>query len=144
MQIIPMSRLLIIAEKPSVAADLARALSKAPGMEKFRKEGDLYENEQAIITFARGHLVELKMPMTAQGKSLPWGFKHLPAIPKNFELQPIDKAKDRLRAVIRLAKKKDISEIVNACDAGREGELIFRYIMNIGKIKKPVRGLLMQ
>ena len=80
-----MPRSLIIAEKPSVAADLAKALSRAPGLGRFRKEGDHYESDQALITFARGHLVELKMPMTSEGKPLPWSFRHLPAIPEAFE-----------------------------------------------------------
>ena len=139
-----MSRSLIIAEKPSVASDLAKALSRAPGLGKFHKEGDHFENEKAIITFARGHLVELKMPMTAEGKSLPWSFKHLPAIPEPFDLQPIEDSKDRLRAIVKLAKLPEVTEIVNACDAGREGELIFRYIMSIGKLTKPTRRLWMQ
>jgi DNA topoisomerase III len=139
-----MSRILIIAEKPSVAADLAKALSKAPGLGRFTKTGDHYESEQGIITFARGHLVELKMPMTPEGKSLPWSFKHLPAIPPEFELQPIEDSRDRLRAVVKLAKDKSVGTIVNACDAGREGELIFHYIMAIGKIDKPVKRLWMQ
>ncbi len=82
-----MPRSLIIAEKPSVAADLAKALSRAPGLGRFRKEGDHYESDRALITFARGHLVELKMPMTSEGKPLPWSFRHLPAIPEAFELQ---------------------------------------------------------
>ncbi|MFM7180153.1 MAG: DNA topoisomerase III [Verrucomicrobiales bacterium] len=139
-----MSRTLIIAEKPSVAADLAKVLAKAPGMGKFDKVGDHYENEAAIIASAVGHLVELKMPMTAEGKSLPWSFKHLPAIPEEFELAPIEDSKEKLRSIVKLAKQKDVSRIVNACDAGREGELIFRYILRIGKIDKPINRLWMQ
>ena len=139
-----MSRTLIIAEKPSVAADLAKVLAKAPGMGKFDKVGDHYENASAIVASAVGHLVELKMPMTAEGKSLPWSFKHLPAIPETFELSPIEDSKEKLRSIVKLAKQKDVTSIVNACDAGREGELIFRYIMRIGKIEKPVRRLWMQ
>ncbi len=139
-----MPRSLIIAEKPSVAADLAKALSRAPGLGRFRKEGDHYESDRALITFARGHLVELKMPMTSEGKPLPWSFRHLPAIPEAFELQAIEKSHDRLRAILRLARQADVGEIVNACDAGREGELIFRYIMAVGNVGKPVRRLWMQ
>ena len=139
-----MSRTLIIAEKPSVAADLAKVLAKAPGMGKFEKVGDHYENETALIASAVGHLVELKMPMTAEGKNLPWGFKHLPAIPEEFELAPIEDSKEKLKGIVRLARQKDVGQIVNACDAGREGELIFRYIMRIGKVDKPVRRLWMQ
>ncbi|MEO0510122.1 MAG: DNA topoisomerase III [Verrucomicrobiota bacterium] len=138
---------LIIAEKPSVATDLSRALSSRLG--KFDKQGksrdaQYFENENAAITSAVGHLVELKMPTGPNGKNLPWNFDVLPAIPKTFELQPIEKTQTRLKHVLGLAKKKEFDVIVNACDAGREGELIFQYIMEIGKIQKPVKRLWMQ
>jgi DNA topoisomerase-3 len=138
---------LIIAEKPSVATDLSRALAKKLG--KFTKKGksrdaQYFENEQAAITSAVGHLVELKMPTGPNGKNLPWKFEVLPAIPKKFELQPIEKTEARLKHVLSLAKKKEFDVIVNACDAGREGELIFQYIMDIGDIRKPVKRLWMQ
>jgi DNA topoisomerase-3 len=139
-----MSKTLIIAEKPSVATDLARVLAKVPGVGKFEKLKDSFENDTMIITSAVGHLVELKMPTTEAGKKLPWGFKHLPVIPDQFELQPIEKSETRLKAVLRMAKKKEVTEIINACDAGREGELIFRYLMEMGDIKKPVKRLWMQ
>lgn len=138
---------LIIAEKPSVATDLSRALAKPLG--KFSKKGksrdaQYFENENAAITSAVGHLVELKMPTGPNGKNLPWNFKVLPAIPEKFELQPIEKTHARLKHVLGLAKKKEFDVIVNACDAGREGELIFQYIMDIGEINKPVKRLWMQ
>lgn len=138
---------LIIAEKPSVATDLSRALAKTFG--KFEKKGksrdaQYFENDQAAITSAVGHLVELKMPTGPNGKNLPWSFKVLPAIPEKFELQPIEKTHNRLKHVLSLAKKKEFDVIVNACDAGREGELIFQYIMDIGEIEKPVKRLWMQ
>jgi DNA topoisomerase-3 len=138
---------LIIAEKPSVATDLSKALSKELG--KFTKKGKsrdatYFENDNAAITSAVGHLVELKMPKGPNGKNLPWKFDVLPAIPKKFELQPIEQSAGRLKHVLRLAKKKEFDVIVNACDAGREGELIFQYIMDIGNIKKPVKRLWMQ
>lgn len=138
---------LIIAEKPSVATDLSKALSTELG--KFEKKGksrdtQYYENAQAAITSAVGHLVELKMPTGPNGKNLPWNFNVLPAIPKEFELQPIEQTKSRLKHVLGLAKKKEFDVIVNACDAGREGELIFQYIIDIGKISKPVKRLWMQ
>jgi DNA topoisomerase-3 len=138
---------LIIAEKPSVATDLSRALSKELG--KFTKKGKsrdatYFESDQAAITSAVGHLVELKMPTGPNGKNLPWNFKVLPAIPKKFELQPIEQSAGRLKHVLALAKKKEFDVIVNACDAGREGELIFQYIMEIGNIDKPVKRLWMQ
>ncbi len=141
-----MGKTLIIAEKPSVMTDLSRALAKPLG--KFEKQGsgrDVYfENDDAVITSAVGHLVELRMPMGPNGKKLPWNFQVLPAIPDNFELDPIPDSEARLKQVLKLAKRKDIDLIVNACDAGREGELIFRYIMDIGKLQKPTRRLWMQ
>jgi DNA topoisomerase-3 len=88
--------------------------------------------------------VELKMPTGPNGKNLPWNFKVLPAIPKKFELQPIEQTHNRLKHVLGLAKKKEFDVIINACDAGREGELIFQYIMDIGKIEKPIKRLWMQ
>ena len=138
---------LIIAEKPSVATDLSKALSKELG--KFAKKGKsrdttYFESERASITSAVGHLVELKMPAGPNGKNLPWSFNVLPAIPEKFELQPIEQSAGRLKHVLGLAKKKEFDVIINACDAGREGELIFQYIMEIGKIKKPVKRLWMQ
>ena len=148
-----MSKTLIIAEKPSVATDLSIALAKAPEVGKFEKKGkgrDVYfENDNFIITSAVGHLVELKMPQGPIGKNgkprnLPWNFEVLPAIPNKFELQPIEQSETRLKQVLRLARRKDVSTIVNACDAGREGELIFRYILELGKIDKPVKRLWMQ
>ncbi|MBT8036627.1 MAG: DNA topoisomerase III [Verrucomicrobiae bacterium] len=148
-----MPKTLIIAEKPSVATDLSRALAKAPEVGKFDKKGkgrDIYfENDGFVITSAVGHLVELKMPQGPIGKNgkprnLPWNFDVLPAIPKSFELQPIEQSETRLKQVLRLARRKDIDTIVNACDAGREGELIFRYILELGKVDKPVKRLWMQ
>ncbi|MGJ8694983.1 MAG: DNA topoisomerase III [Verrucomicrobiaceae bacterium] len=142
-----MSKTLIIAEKPSVATDLSKALAKSLG--KFEKKGksrdsQYFENDNAMITSAVGHLVELKMPTGPNGKNLPWKFDVLPAIPQTFELQPIEQSEGRLKHVLKLARSKQVSEIVNACDAGREGELIFQYIMDIGKIDKPVKRLWMQ
>jgi DNA topoisomerase-3 len=141
-----MGKTLIIAEKPSVMTDLSRALAKPLG--KFEKEGSgrdvYYENDRAVITSAVGHLVELRMPMGPNGKKLPWNFQVLPAIPESFDLDPIPDSEARLKQVLKLAKRKDIDRIVNACDAGREGELIFHYIMEIGAIRKPIQRLWMQ
>ncbi len=141
-----MGKTLIIAEKPSVMNDLARVLAKTLG--KFDKKGTgrdiFYENDGAVITSAVGHLVELRMPMGPNGKKLPWNFQVLPAIPEHFDLDPIPDSEARLKQVLKLAKRKDVDLIVNACDAGREGELIFRYIMEIGEITKPVKRLWMQ
>src|SRR6218665_63027 len=109
-----MSKALIIAEKPSVAADLARALAKAPGMTSFAKEKDYFENETHVITSAVGHLLEQEMPMK-DGKKIGWGFSTLPILPERFELKPIDSSADRYRQVSRLIKRKDVDEIINAC-----------------------------
>ncbi|MEI6176619.1 MAG: DNA topoisomerase III [Verrucomicrobiota bacterium] len=141
-----MGKTLIIAEKPSVMTDLSKALAKPLG--KFEKQGSgrdiFFENDKAVITSAVGHLVELRMPMGPNGKKLPWNFAVLPAIPEKFDLDPIPDSEARLKQVLKLAKRKDIDRIVNACDAGREGELIFHYIMEIGNIRKPVQRLWMQ
>ena len=139
-----MSKTLIIAEKPSVAADLARVLGKHLG--KFKKDdaSQSFANETHIITSAVGHLVEQKKPQTEDGKSLPWKMEYLPVMPAHMELEPIDKSADRLRKVLKLARSKEVATIVNACDAGREGELIFRNIIRYGKIKKPICRLWMQ
>ena len=143
-----MSKTLIIAEKPSVATDLSKALAKAADVGKFEKKGtgrDVYfENDTHVISSAVGHLVELKMPTGPNGKNLPWKFDVLPAIPKEFELQPIEQTETRLKQILKLCRRKDVSEIINACDAGREGELIFRYILELGKITKPTRRLWMR
>ncbi len=141
-----MGKTLIIAEKPSVMTDLSRALAKPLG--KFEKKGAgrdfYYENDRAVITSAVGHLVELRMPMGPNGKKLPWNFQVLPAIPESFDLDPIPDSQARLQQILKHARRKDIDRIVNACDAGREGELIFHYIMEIGEVSKPVQRLWMQ
>ncbi len=134
-----MPKTLIIAEKPSVATDLARVLGKLPEIGKFTKKKDYFENENAYISSAVGHLVELKMPEGPNGKKLPWGMKHLPIIPPKFELQPIERSEARFKLLARLLKKKDVDTIVNACDAGREGELIFRYLLQLIDVKREVQ-----
>ncbi|MDG1897117.1 MAG: DNA topoisomerase III [Fuerstiella sp.] len=131
-----MSKTLIIAEKPSVATDLARVLGKLPGIGKFKKQKDYFENDNAYISSAVGHLVELKMPLTPEGKKLPWSMKHLPVIPDRFDLQPIERNEARYKLLVRLLKKKDVDTVVNACDAGREGELIFSYVLQLANLSK--------
>ncbi|MFV1994552.1 MAG: DNA topoisomerase III [Verrucomicrobiales bacterium] len=139
-----MSKILVIAEKPSVATDLARVLPKREGGEPFEQKKDYFENSRYLISSAVGHLVEQKLPTLPNGKTLPWKFETLPIIPEEFELQPIDGNKARLNLLVRLMKRKDVSELINACDAGREGELIFRYIMKLAGVDKPIRRLWMQ
>ncbi|MFP5398063.1 MAG: DNA topoisomerase III [Gammaproteobacteria bacterium] len=142
-----MSKTLIIAEKPSVAQDIVRALTPVAG--KFDKHDDHFENERYVVTSAVGHLVEIKAPEAYDVKRGKWSFAHLPVIPPHFELAPIDKAKTRLNAVVRQVRRKDVGEIINACDAGREGELIFRLIVQYAgsekkPIDKPIRRLWLQ
>ncbi|TFZ06814.1 DNA topoisomerase III [Ramlibacter henchirensis] len=141
-----MGKTLVIAEKPSVAQDIVRALTPAVG--KFDKHDEYFENERYVVTSAVGHLVEIQAPEEFDVKRGKWSFAHLPVIPPYFDLKPVDKTKSRLNAVVKLAKRKDVSELVNACDAGREGELIFRLIEQFaggGKpLGKPVRRLWLQ
>ncbi|MCW5654978.1 DNA topoisomerase III [Hydrogenophaga sp.] len=120
------AKTLVIAEKPSVAQDIVRALAPVAG--KFDKHDDHFENDQYVVTSAVGHLVEIAAPEQFDVKRGKWSFAHLPVLPPYFELKPIDKTKSRLAAVVRLVKRKDVARLVNACDAGREGELIFRLI----------------
>jgi DNA topoisomerase-3 len=131
-----MSKALIIAEKPSVAQDIVRALTPAAG--KFEKHAEHFENDRYVVTSAIGHLVEIKAPEAYEVKRGKWSFAHLPVVPPHFDLGPIDKAKARLNAVVKLVKRKDVSELINACDAGREGELIFRLIVQYAYGDKPV------
>jgi DNA topoisomerase-3 len=142
-----MTKTLVIAEKPSVAQDIVRALTPTAG--KFEKHDDYFENDAYVVTSAVGHLVEIQAPEEFDVKRGKWSFAHLPVIPPYFELKPVDKTKTRLNAVVRLAKRKDVSALVNACDAGREGELIFRLIEQYAgggrkSLGKPVRRLWLQ
>jgi DNA topoisomerase-3 len=135
-----MSKQLIIAEKPSVAQDIAKALGG------FTREGDHFESEHYVLSSAVGHLLELTVPEEYDVKRGKWTFTHLPVIPPRFALNPIDKTADRLRLLTRLIKRKDVTGLVNACDAGREGELIFRYVVQhaLPKGDKPIRRLWLQ
>ncbi|MFS8086914.1 MAG: DNA topoisomerase III, partial [Acidobacteriota bacterium] len=129
---------LIIAEKPSVAADIARALGG------FSKKDDYFESDEYVLSSAIGHLLEIGMPEDEEVKRGKWTFAHLPAIPSRFELKPIEKTEARLKLLNRLLKRKDVDALINACDAGREGELIFRYIVQYAKSKHPIRRLWLQ
>jgi DNA topoisomerase III len=137
-----MSKSLIIAEKPSVAQDLVRALQPDSG--KFEKHAEHFENDRYVVTSAVGHLVEIAAPEAYDVKRGKWSFANLPVVPPHFDLAPIDKSKGRLNAIVKLAKRKDVSELINACDAGREGELIFRLIQQYAKAKQPVKRLWLQ
>src|SRR5687767_5395359 len=133
-----MSKKLIIAEKPSVAADIARALGG------FKKTGDYFESSEYVLSSAVGHLLELVLPEEHDVKKGKWSFKHLPVIPPHLALSPIEKSATRLNLLLRLMKRKDVTGLVNACDAGREGELIFRYIVQHARNKKPIERLWLQ
>jgi DNA topoisomerase III len=133
-----MPKALVIAEKPSVAADLARSLGKVP------KKNDIFENDDFVITSAIGHLVELCLPGEMDKKRGKWSFANLPIIPDRFALKPIEKTQARFNLIKRLLKRADIAEIINACDAGREGELIFYYLLKLAGNKKPTRRLWLQ
>ena len=133
-----MTKKLIIAEKPSVASDIARALGG------FTRKGDYFESDRFVVSSAVGHLLELAVPESHDVKRGKWSFKHLPVLPPHFELAPLERSEDRLNLLLRLIKRKDVSGLVNACDAGREGELIFRYIVQHAKTKKPIERLWLQ
>src|SRR6202048_3913441 len=133
-----MGKTLVIAEKPSVAQDVVRALGK------FEKHGDYFENESYVISSAIGHLVELCMPGELDKKRGKWSFQNLPIIPEQFELKPIEKTESRFKLLKRLMKRDDIDLIINACDAGREGELIFRYLIQLAGTRKPLKRLWLQ
>ncbi len=133
-----MGKKLIIAEKPSVAADIARALGG------FKKQADYFESDEYLLSSAVGHLLSLAVPEEYDVKRGKWSFNHLPVIPPHFELTPIEKNENRLKTLIKLIRRKDVDGLINACDAGREGELIFRYIARYANAKKPVRRLWLQ
>ena len=133
-----MSKKLIIAEKPSVANDIARALGG------FAKTGDYYESDDMVLSSAVGHLLELAVPEEYEVKKGKWSFNNLPVVPPHFDLAPIEKSESRLNLLLRLIKRKDVSGLVNACDAGREGELIFRYIVQHARARKPIQRLWLQ
>jgi DNA topoisomerase-3 len=134
-----MGKTLVIAEKPSVARDLAAAL---PGSFKQAKEKTHLVGDEAVITWAVGHLVGLAEPDAYDPKLKKWRYADLPIIPEKFKLVPNDdRAAKQLRAIHRLMADPDVDLLVNACDAGREGELIFAYIYDTAEIKKPVKRL---
>ena len=131
-----LNKTLVIAEKPSVAQDIVRALTPTAG--KFEKHDEYFESDTYVVSSAVGHLVEIQAPEEYDVKRGKWSFAHLPVIPPHFDLKPVDKTKTRLNAVVRLAKRKDVGQLVNACDAGREGELIFRLIEQYAGGAKPL------
>lgn len=133
-----MGKALIIAEKPSVAADIARVLGG------FKRHEDCFESDRYVLSSAVGHLLELAVPdefEVARGK---WTFAQLPHLPPRFDLAPIERNENRLKTLARLIKRKDVDELINACDAGREGELIFRNVAAYTRARQPIRRLWLQ
>lgn len=135
-----MAKALIIAEKPSVAADIAKALG---GFTK-DKSGDFFESDRFVLSSAVGHLLELAVPDEFEVSKGKWTFAQLPHLPPRFALRPIEKNENRLKTLARLIRRKDVDTLVNACDAGREGELIFRNIAAYTSAKQPVQRLWLQ
>src|SRR2546425_8165595 len=133
-----MGKALIIAEKPSVASDIAKALGG------FKKQNDYYESDQYVLSSAVGHLLQLCVPEQYEVKRGKWTFAHLPIIPPHFDLQPIERNENRLKLLVKLIKRPDVDTLINACDAGREGELIFRYIVKHTGARQPIQRLWLQ
>ena len=133
-----MSKTLVIAEKPSVASDIAKALGK------LERQGDYFENDQYVVSSAVGHLLELAVPEEYEIKRGKWSIEKLPHLPPEFTLAPIDKNAGRLATLKKLLKRKDVDKVINACDAGREGELIFRNVIRASGVKKPIQRLWLQ
>src|SRR3712207_6686135 len=134
-----MGKTLVIAEKPSVGRDLSGALSDSF---KSSKDKTYLEGTDYVITWAVGHLVGLAPPDDYDPKLKKWRFADLPILPDKFKLVPNDeKSRKQLGAVHKLMKRDDVDVIVNACDAGREGELIFAYVYETAGVRKPVKRL---
>jgi DNA topoisomerase-3 len=132
-----MSKTLLIAEKPSVGQDLARVL---PG--PFKKQEGFLEGPDHVITWAVGHLVQLAEPEAYDAKYKSWRMGDLPIVPERFKLEVRDeRSRKQMTAVSKQLRREDIDVVVNACDAGREGELIFAYLFEKAKADKPVKRL---
>ena len=133
-----MSRTLIIAEKPSVAADIAKVVGAG------KKGTHGYESDDHIVSWAVGHLLEFAPPEEYDERFKRWRLKDLPIIPDEFKLKATRGSTKQLTALKRFIKAKDVELVINACDAGREGELIFREIYRYSGSKKPVKRLWLQ
>src|SRR5947199_847974 len=134
-----MGKTLVVAEKPSVGRDIAAAL---PGTFKASSDKSHLVGDDYVVTWTVGHLVGLADPEVYDPKLKKWRYADLPIVPKKFKLTPNDaKAEKQLKAIHRLMRSDDIDVIVNAADAGREGELIFAYTYETSGSKKPVQRL---
>ena len=132
-----MSKTLLVAEKPSVGQDLARVLTGP-----FQKQEGYLEGPDDIVTWAVGHLVQLAEPDAYNAKYKSWRMADLPIVPDHFKLVVRDeRSRKQMSVITRLLAREDVEEVVNACDAGREGELIFAYTYEQAKGKKPVKRL---
>ncbi len=138
-----MGKTLIIAEKPSVAADIVKAL---PG--RFKKSKTHYESDDYIVSYAIGHLVSIAYPEEVDPRFQKWSLDNLPILPEKFPLTVLPGTKSQYNALSKLIRRRDVSVIVNGCDAGREGELIFKYILRMAATRsvagKAVRRLWLQ
>ncbi|MGK0552391.1 DNA topoisomerase III [Enterococcus faecalis] len=126
---------LIIAEKPSVAKDLSRVLGAN------QKNKNYYEGPKVIVTWALGHLLGLKMPEDLNQQWQTWQLDTLPMIPQKLGIKPLPKTGHQLKAIKHLAQRKDVNEAIIATDAGREGELVARWILEYIRFNKPVKRL---
>ena len=133
-----MGKTLVIAEKPTVAADIAKALGG------LKRQDDHYEGDKYVVASAVGHLLEIACPEAFEAKKGKWSLPNLPVIPPHFDLNPREKSMDKLKTLQKLLKRKDVDQLINACDAGREGELIFRYIVQYAGAKQPIQRLWLQ
>lgn len=133
-----MPKTLVIAEKPSVARDFTQVLGK------FKKDKGFYESDSMVISYTVGHLLEIEEPESFKVIRGKWSLENLPVLPDHFDLVPREKSQEQLRILKKLFTRKDIDVVINACDAGREGELIFRYIVQHFKNKKPIKRLWLQ
>ena len=132
-----MAKTLVLAEKPSVGRDLTRVL---PG--QFAKHEGYLESDSHVVTWAVGHLVQLAEPDEYDAKYKKWRMADLPIIPDDFKLEVRDeRSRKQMTVITRLLRRPDVEEIVNACDAGREGELIFAWTLQKSGVKKPVKRL---
>src|SRR3954451_6074124 len=132
-----MAKTLVIAEKPSVGRDLTRAL---PGA--FAKHEGYLESDAHVVTWAVGHLVQLAEPDEYDAKYKKWRMADLPIVPERFKLVVRDeRSRKQMTVITRLLQRDDVDDVINACDAGREGELIFAWTYEKAAAKKPVRRL---
>lgn len=134
-----MAKGLIITEKPSVARDIVAALG---GFESH--DDDYWESDEYVCTFAVGHILELLEPEEIDVAYKRWTLDTLPILPAEFKLKPKQGHSDRIRIIKKLINRPDVDHLINACDAGREGELIFREVVKFIGTDKPIQRLWLQ